>query len=467
MIKLSILFFSIIINVYCVHSQRELRLETTILTEREVAIGLDVPWEMTWGPDDHIWFTEREGRVKRMHPETGNVQLILDHTDTVSNIDESGMLGLCFHPDFISNGILYIAYDYGENLTQLTKRLSTFNWNGTTLENEEILLDDIRTFRYHSGCRLLISRDDKLLMTLGDIFRSDYALDLNRLHGKLLRIDLDGSIPDDNPFPDSYVYAYGLRNSQGLAFGPDNQLYLTDHGTDQSDEFNRVLPGANYGWPEVLGACDNAEEELYCNQENVIEPLLEWTPTIAISDIIYYDHPAIPEWNGKMLMSALGGFAKDLWAVRILSFSTDGTAATEDQIVFDDYGRLRDICINPHNGAIYFATNGRVYPSSGPNRIIEYRNMEYTMTSTIDNDESQYLRISPVPLKKGDKLNLDYSESFSNTVLEVYDLSGQLLNKIPIARQKSISTSSLKLGQYFVKASNELGTITQRFIVVE
>ena len=467
MIRYNTIFFLLLVVSLNGYSQRELVLESTTLTEREVAIGLDVPWEMTWGPDDYIWFTEREGRVKRMHAETGNVQIILDHTDTVSNIDETGMLGLCFHPDFLDNGILYIAYDYGENLSQLTKRLSTFIWNGTALENEEVLLDEIRTFRYHSGCRLLISRDDKLLMTLGDIFRSDYALDLNRVHGKLLRMELDGSIPVDNPYPDNYVYAYGLRNSQGLAFGPDDQLYLTDHGTDMSDEFNRVLPGANYGWPEVLGACDSAEEEQYCNQENVIEPLLEWTPTIAISDIIYYDHPAIPEWGGKMLMSALGGFAKDLWAVRILSLNSDGTAATEDQVVFDDYGRLRDICINPHNGAIYFATNGRVYPSSGPNRIIEYRNMEYSTSSIRDHTESQYLRISPVPLKKGDKLNLDYSESFSNSILEVYDLSGQLVIKIPIARQKSVGISSLSVGNYFIKVGNDNGIITQRLVVVE
>ena len=113
---------------------------------------------------------------------------------------------------------------------------------------------------------------------------------------------------------------------------------------------------------------------------NVREPLREWTPCVAVNGIAYYDHPAIPEWQGSMLMAVLGGFVQDP-RLSVLHFNADGTEVIGEDQYFNNYGRIRDVCINPHNGAVYFATNGNFYPSSGPNRIIEYRNLDF-MTTT-------------------------------------------------------------------------------------
>ena len=451
-----------------VSAQRELLLETTTLTEREVAIGLDVPWEMKWGPDDYIWLTERPGRMKRIKPRTGNVTEILDLTNIVGNFAESGMLGFCFHPDFQNNQRLFLAYDIGNNENNLTKRLSAFRWDGTQLVDEQILLENIRAFQFHSGCRLLISRDDKLLMTLGDIFNEELPQDKNSLHGKLLRINLDGSVPSDNPIPNSYIYAYGLRNSQGLAYGPQDRLYISEHGPDSADEFNQVVAGANYGWPNVLGQCNTGPEIAFCNANNVQEPLIEWTPPVAPSDIIYYNHEAIPEWEGQMLMAMLGGFFARFSGIRFIDLNEAGTTVlNSSEVFFRDYGRIRDICINPNNGAIYFATNGSAYPSQGPNRIIEYRNLDFISTVIDEPDVDQYFNVFPSPVKHGQALSIDYSSSFNNTVAEIYSMNGEFIQTISINRQKGIATDEFEAGQYFIKVANGKGTITQKFIVIQ
>ncbi len=467
-IGLVISLFFLLINVTQVSAQRELLLETTTLTEREVAIGLEVPWEMKWGPDEYIWLTERPGRMKRIKPRTGNVTEILDLTSVVGTFSESGMLGFCFHPDFENNQLIYLAYDIGRNEDNLTKRLSTFRWNGNQLVDEQILLENITTFEFHSGCRLLISRDDKLLMTLGDAFDESTPQDLSAVQGKILRINLDGSIPVDNPFPDSYVYAFGLRNSQGLAYGPEDRLYISEHGPDSSDEFNLIEPGTNYGWPEVLGQCNTGGEIAFCNNNNVQEPLVEWTPTIAPSDIIFYEHEAIPEWEGQMLMAMLGGFFNRFNGIRLIDFNDDGTAVlNSSEIFFRDYGRIRDVCINPNNGAIYFATNGSFYPSGGPNRIIEYRNLDFITTTVEAPEVDQYFNVFPSPVKRGQLLKLDFSESFNNTISDIYSMNGEHINTLELNNQESMSTDEFEAGQYFFKVTNDKGTVTQKFVVVD
>lgn len=461
------IFLLIFVSSVVSEAQRTLTLENTVLTEREVAIGLDVPWEMKWGPDDHIWFTERAGKMKRMHPGTGNVQTILDMTQSVGNISESGMLGFCFHPDFKTNNKVFLAYDTGTNRNNLRKTISTFTWNGTELTDEVILLDGLSTYEYHSGCRMMVSKDEKLLVTIGDRFDPERSLELQDLHGKLLRMELDGSIPSDNPFTANYVYAYGLRNSQGLGYGPHGGLFVSDHGRRDSDEINRIEPGANYGWPEVEGACDSPDEIDYCQNNAVVTPLMEWSPCIAVSDFISYDHPAIPEWEKTMLVTAMGGRFANANSIRVLSFNETDTDVIGEEFYFDDYGRIRDVCINPHNGAIFFATNGESYPSSGPNRIIEYRNLLYTSVADYDNDETQFVKAFPTILEKGDNLNVSFSDNFMSKTLEIFGMDGVKVGEQLLVTDTYVNTNALDAGQYFVMASNENGTITQKFVIVE
>lgn len=351
-------------------------LDSTILVGREVANDLDVPWEILWGPDDHIWVTEKVGRVVRINPETGTKEVILDITGIVESGNEPGLLGMVLHPDFENNPLVYLAYTYLEGGFQIKERLESYEYNGANLFNPTTIIEGIGGAGIHNGSRLLITPDNKLLMTTGDRSNGESAQDLNDLNGKILRINLDGSVPDDNPIADSYVYSYGHRNSQGLAYGPNGQLYASEHGAQQSDEFNIIEANRNYGWPTVQGECNTTAEQNFCNQFNVREPLWEWSPCVAVNGIEYYDHPGIPEWQGKMLMAVLGGFVQDP-RLSILEFNADGTQVVNEEEYFSDYGRIRDVCVNPHNGAIYFATNGFSYPSSGPNTIIEYINVDF------------------------------------------------------------------------------------------
>ena len=446
--------------------QRTLQLESTLLEEREIAIDLDVPWEIAWGPDDHIWLTERSGSMKRINPSTGNTTTILDYKSKVTNIGESGMLGFCFHPDFENNKLIFVAYDSGPDIFNLIKTISTFEWNGTNLENETKLLENIPTSTAHSGCRMIISNDNKLLFTLGDAFIFDAPQDINSVLGKIHRFNLDGSIPDDNPIIGSSIYSFGHRNSQGLAYGPNGILYSSEHGDIASDELNIIEANRNYGWPNVEGVCNTSSELSFCSQYNVMEPIREWTPCVAVNDLIFYNHDAIPEWKGKMLMAVLGGFIKDP-SLSVISFNETGREVTMIAEYFKDYERLRDICINPHTGSIYFATNGPFYPSFGPNRIIEYYNPDFeTSMNRPISSLDQFVNISPNPVLLSEIISIEISDSFIGNELELFSMNGTKIKSLDINDNIIIlETQNLEVGSYFIKATSLKGIITKKIIV--
>lgn len=438
----------------------------TTLTEREVAIGLQVPWEILWGTDDHIWATERRGRVLRIDPENGNTTTVLNIETLVANEDESGLLGMALHPDFENIQKVYLAYNYDQNFSY-KERLVSYDWDGMALSNETILLDGIDGGSIHNGSRLLMTPDQKILMTTGDAGNSSSSQNMSSLSGKLLRINLDGSIPNDNPTPDSYIYTSGHRNAQGLTYGPNGQLYSSEHGAQASDELNLIEPNRNYGWPNVQGACNSNSEINFCNAFNVREPLTEWSPCIAVCGIEYYDHEAIPEWKGKMLMAILAGSSSSPNnRLAVLEFNEDGTDIVGEERYFDDYGRLRDLCVNPHNGAIFMATNGANYPGFGPNRIIEYRNLDYQATSVTTPSTTQFVKVFPNPVGTQMDLTLQFSENFIGSTFELIAFTGQTVSSEKItSTTMNVSTKKLATGNYYIKATNDEGTITRKVIV--
>jgi len=446
-------------------TQKTLQLENTLLHEREIAIELDVPWELTWGPDDNIWLTERSGSIKRINPLTGNTTTVLDFKSSVTNISESGMLGFCFHPEFNTNNLIYVTYDSGPDEYNLVKTISTFEWNGSNLVNENIIISNIPTFRWHSGCRIIISKDNKLLLTIGDAKEQQESQNLNSLLGKLHRFNLDGSIPDDNPIAGSSILSYGHRNSQGLAYGPNDILYATEHGEQTSDELNIIEANNNYGWPNVEGICDTNLENDYCTQNVVTEPIWEWTPCVAVNDIIFYDHEAISEWKGKMLMAVLGGFIQNP-SISVITFNEGDRKVIQIDEYFKEYGRIRDICINPNTGSIYFATNGPFYPSFGPNRIIEYYNPDFKTSNNNESIENQFIRVSPNPLLKSDGVNIELSDTFIGSNFELYSMNGKKISsKKALENTLTMASANVPKGSYFIKASNNFGTITKKVII--
>ncbi len=453
----------------CLTFGNQLQLEETTLIERDVATGLDIPWEVVYGPDDHLWVTERKGRVLRIEPVTGSMTTILDIEDEmgIGGGGEPGMLGLALHPNFDSEPLVYIVYCYLDG--PFTKeRLSSFEWDGSELTNESYILDDLDGANIHNGSRLLITDDMKILMTRGDVANANDAQDLDNLNGKILRMNMDGSVPDDNPFPGSLVYTLGNRNAQGLTFGPDGIIFSSEHGAQSSDEFNVIEAGRNYGWPNVQGACDATAEQAFCDQFDVKEPLAEWSPCPAVNDVVYYDHPAIPEWNGKVLMAVLGGLSGGLQRISVLELSEDFDTVVNEEQYFTDFGRLRDVCINPNTGAIYIATNGPGYPGSGPNRIIEYRNYDYEIDepplSIGPGGNQQFAEVYPNPL--GDRGYIVFSENLIGKRMELINFNGQVLMDREItSTQMHLHVTALPGGSYFLRVDGDEGLISKTIIV--
>lgn len=438
----------------------------TTLTEYDLVTGIQIPWEILWGQDDFIWVTERRGKVLRVDPATGNFTEVLSMTSTIPNngSGEPGMLGMVLHPDFITNPYVYIVYNYGSGFN-VSERLSRFEWNGTALVNEEILINNIPGSGIHNGSRLMITPDNKILMSTGDTGDGgDSSQDIDAINGKILRIELDGSIPTDNPNPASYVYSWGHRNAQGLCLGPNGLIYSSEHGQSTNDEFNIIEAGRNYGWPFVEGVCNTPTEQTYCTDLNVREPLKTWSPCIAVNGIEYYTHPAIPEWQNSVLMAVLGGLGGNYERLSVLHMSADGlTIESEDQYFSSFNQRVRDVCVNPYTGAVYIALNGPGYPGSGPNIIKEFRNMDYLNVEDVA-ATSQFIKLFPNPVQ--DILNIQFSDDFLGTNFHVISFTGQEVGRYVISDNNvKLPVRNLSAGSYYITSTTESGTITRTFVV--
>ena len=326
------------------------------LNTRVVNNSLNFPWEILWGPDNFIWFTEREGRVSRMNPETGQVIPIATIADVATTTDFNGLLGMALHPQFSSNPLVYLIYNYFNTSGEYLEKIVQFTYNGTTLVSPVTLLDGIKGRTggdfIHNGARLTIGADMKLYASTGDDnMRFEFPQNTSSLNGKILRINLDGTIPADNPFGNA-VWAIGQRNPQGLVFGNGGKLYSSMHGESTNDEVNIILKGRNYGWPFVEGFCDTPAEESFCAANNVVEPIFAWTPTIAPSGMEYYNKTAISQWKNSLLLAVL----KNKMLIQ-LKLSDDGSIVEGVHEYFvNQFGRLRDVAISP-DGKVYLCTD--------------------------------------------------------------------------------------------------------------
>lgn len=314
-----------------------------------LAEGFSYPWEILWGPDNYIWMTEREGRISRVNPTTGAVTPLLTISEVVQN-NEGGMLGMVLHPDFTSNPYLYVVYDYQSG--GYKGKVVRYTYNSGALTTPLIILDNIPAATNHDGSRLLISPDKKLFITLGDATRYDTdPQNQSSVLGKVLRLNLDGSIPADNPFPGNPAWTLGHRNPQGLVFA-NNIMYSSEHGTNIDDEINIIEKGRNYGWPNAEGLCNTNGEQIFCAANNVKEPIKTWTPTIAACGLDFYDKDEIPQWKNSVLLATLKN-------QRLIQMKLDAahTSITEtNEFFISKYGRMRDICISP-SGKVYICTS--------------------------------------------------------------------------------------------------------------
>lgn len=304
--------------------------------------NLDTPWAMDFLPDGKLIFTERGGRVSIMDNDKINSVANLN----VSEASESGLLGIAVDPDFKENNFVYLYYTRENG-----NRISRFVLSDE-LEGEFILIDNIPNARFHDGGRLKFGPDGKLYATTGDATIPSSAQDVNSLAGKILRMNKDGTVPRDNAFG-NYVFSYGHRNPQGLAWHPaTKQLYASEHGPTRNDEINLILKGENYGWP--IEECDKTskyKESLRCYTEF----------TLAPSGIAFY--------NNDLYVAGLRGTQ-----LRKIVFGKDLKTILHEEELFSELGRIREAV--EHNGFLYIATSnkdGRGIPKADDDRIIRIK----------------------------------------------------------------------------------------------
>lgn len=315
---------------------------------RVVRGDLNYPWEILWGKDNHIWMTERAGKVSKINPETGAAVFSYTITEVVAD-GEGGLLGMVQHPDFNSNGYLYVVYNYNGS-SGYREKVVRYTVQNNTLTAPFTLIDSITAGGVHNGSRLLIA-GDKLFITTGDAGNSARAQNAGMVNGKILRLNLDGTVPADNPVAGNPYWTTGHRNPQGLVMVND-KLYASEHGANIEDELNSIEKSRNYGWPRVEGPC-NGSETSFCNENNIKAPI--WSTgsvTLATCGLDYYNSDRIAAWKNSLLLTTL----KDATLYRF-ALAADGNSVSAPQKYFSGtWGRLRDVCISPA-GRVYLCTS--------------------------------------------------------------------------------------------------------------
>ena len=324
-------------------SERENNEKQTLPEAVEVITeDLNVPWSIE-KLEDTFYITERPGNIVKVEDgiiERQHVELKKD----LATASEAGLLGFVLAPDFLESNEAFAYYTYEDSSGQFN-RIITLCLEDNSWKEEQVLLDHIPSGYYHHGGRLAFGPDEKLYATTGDASKQNIAQDLDSLGGKILRMNLDGSIPSDNPLPDSYVYSYGHRNPQGLTWTPDGTLYASEHGDNANDEVNLIESGQNYGWPIIKG-----DEE----QKDLISPLFTsgdektWAPS------------GMEYENEKLYVAALRGSA-------VLEFDLK---TNEHQEFVNGFGRIRDVFIEDE--FLYFISNnldGRGNPQEKDDKL--------------------------------------------------------------------------------------------------
>jgi glucose/arabinose dehydrogenase len=291
--------------------------DTKDVFQRNDGTAITMLTSMVFAPDGRLFFTEKNtGAIRIMTPE----QKILDNpfasVDDLYASWEQGMLGLAIDPEFNINHHIYVYYTAvvdieNGNGGKVINRVLRFTDNNNTGTDPTVIMDNIPASRgYHSGGAMAFGPDGKLYITVGDATEHIFAQDPSILIGKVLRINKDGTIPQDNPYPNSPVYTMGHRNMYGIAFDDDGTGLVTENGDVRYDEINLITKGGNYGFPTSQPANLPPERA----NDSSIKPLRSYWDTIAPTQMIYYEGDAVPELKGMFLF---GSFTGDIYALKL------------------------------------------------------------------------------------------------------------------------------------------------------
>ena len=345
-ILFSILFFSI--NIFS-----EYKFET-------ILSNLDDAWSFEFLSEDKIIYTEMPGKLKIGSLSDGSV-VTLRNVPKVQYASQGGLSEVVLDPDFESNKKIYLSYSAKNSDGKSTLYLMSAELNEDSLENNKIIFEAKapRRIPVHLGAKIAFLEDGTILLASGDGFdHREKAQTLDNHFGKIIRINKDGTIPTNNPFvnvegalPD--IYSYGHRNMQGLIVTKSGQIFEHEHGPRGGDEMNLIEPSLNYGWPAITYGIDYSGAVIspFTEKEGMEQPLFHWTPSIAPSDMIFYEGNRYPKLKNSFLVTAL--VSKD---VKQVTFSESGKEVQES--LFSELNsRLRNIQASP-DGLIYLMTDG-------------------------------------------------------------------------------------------------------------
>lgn len=316
-----------------------------------VAENLYVPWSIVFTSETRILVTERSGAVREIRNGSLNAKPLLTISG-ISEQSEEGLMGMTLHPDYETNKTVYLAYAYGKD-DGLAVRVASYQDEGSELTSPKTIIDDLPAAQNHAGTRLRFGPDGKLYITTGDATDRQIAQQMESLGGKILRLNADGSIPSDNPFPNSPVYTLGHRNPQGIDWHPESgTMYETEHGPSLfdgpagGDEVNVIVAGKNYGWPIV------SHER---NQDGLVTPVVLYTPAVAPASGMFYSGKLFPQFKHDFLFGGLRG--EGIYRVQV-DEANSARVVGYDKLEGVEVGRVRDIAEGP-DGSIYFSTSNR------------------------------------------------------------------------------------------------------------
>ncbi|MDW0278777.1 MAG: PQQ-dependent sugar dehydrogenase [Nitrososphaeraceae archaeon] len=317
-----------------------------------IAEGLQAPRSIDISKEGRIFISEKRGSIRVVD----NGTLLTEPVGDIKaeNIGDAGLLGLTLHPNFTQNHLFYVYYTYS-NSTGLFNKVLMLKESNNRIIDSKTILDGIPGNDYRDGGRIKFGRDGKLYVSTGDASIPELSQDLNSLAGKILRINEDGTIPQDNPFSNSAVYAYGFRNAQGLAWAPNSgALYSSDQGGAGNDEINLISPGKNYGWPHE--ECNSSGDD-----NRYTPPLVCFNPSLEPSGIAFAFSNKLGYQNHLIVATLKGSHLRDI----------DFDSGSQNTILVG-YGRIIDL-VESEDGSIYVLTSntdGRALPQQGDDKIL-------------------------------------------------------------------------------------------------
>ena len=334
------------------------------------ADGFDVPWGMTFLPDGNLLVSDRNGDLWKVKKD-GNSKIQIGGIPKVRSKGQGGLLDVEIHPEFNENSFIYLGFSdflpdqVNKTYTSIIRAVLKKN----NLTEQKIIYkapDSLfASEKHHYGTRIIFDNDGYLYFAIGDRGQREKAQILNYPNGKIHRLHDDGTVPRDNPFFDneralSSIWSYGHRNPQGLVIHPrTGEIWESEHGPRGGDELNIIYPGKNFGWPVITyGKNYNGTIISHLTHNDGMEqPVLHWTPSIAVCGITFYEGKVFTEWGNNL-------FATSLKYERLHRLEILDGKVVEQEIIYDAGSRVRDVEIGPL-GFIYVALED-------PGRIVRF-----------------------------------------------------------------------------------------------